>query len=1202
MKGNKNFKLCDKRSFTPILRRKLISPTKLAVKIVFFCLALHLALYAQEAEESPLAKPETTDVKTQPAENKNNSSDQKETSADDQKEKTLSDEELKAAGKLTSKERQRVELEIKSSTLPELALWCRTLGLSEGGARNDLAARIRNHFNLPEPKDPADGGQKIITIESAQSTEYFTIEVINEDYARLKGNVSLILTDKDAKHTIKAEEILFNRTRNTITAKGKVIYIKDKDGTLDTFSGENITVNIDNWTSIFLDGISEKSLESEKTTYRFAGSVISRSNEEDVMILKNAEISNASNEEALWSIKASKLWLLPGSDFAILNAILKVGEIPVLYIPFFYFPADEVIFHPVVGYRSREGAFVQTTTYIMGRPKADSKDQSSLSRIMGNSNDMEKKHNGLFLKSTGKKKVDPNEISLKALADYYINLGFYLGVDFSMPKKEILNPLDLSLGVGFTRTISQTGADYNPFAPKYDGTFDWNHSNLFSTPVPFRYRLKTNSSISGKYGSLSWDFPYYSDPYIDKDLLNRSESMDWMNMIQQGAAVEEDVISTTDIGTYQWNLSGRVTPSLSVLAPYISNISLSTISTSMAFKTIPDKEILAHNKDAPGRYFFIPDKYTIYSITGSISGTPLTVGNAASDSSADKKQEIEDPLKNIGVPRSPWPKEDDASKTEKKTSDEKLTPPALNQRFSIPNTGKLKFSVDYQLTPTSSSELQFMSGYDHWKSFDQVDWGDIQSVLTSFGGNASVNFRLDHSENLFSNTVSFSGNGLWSDYTYINEEAEAYRTPTTSEGDKDNKKVEDARKQQYGRTNYTTSYTYNGTLRPIYQNLIFGQSNIQYNFGGTLVRSKRYSDGDGPELTPQWGGWVKQETKNGEDIPGLTSHKLSSSLAANIMDNQQNITLSMELPPLDPLISTNATFKVWISETNARISFKKPETIDNVENNEWKIEPFQLTETLKFGKIGSFTYQMTLEPEKDNEITSISSSLSLWNFKANYTAAYSPKYEFVLDNLGGKWESKGEPSLNSNRLTFAYNQTFPSFDIIKDRLNLSFYINSNLLFNLQRYTESNFTFSTGFKLGIPGFLDLTMSASSKNAVIWRYFKKFPGLENQTSMYIDGDQNNVFIDLFDAFNFGDEAKRRRSGFKMESFNIKATHFLGDWKAELGIDIRPYNDSSVFPPKIELNADISFLLQWSAITEIKSDIGYNEKKNTNKWIIK
>jgi Organic solvent tolerance protein OstA len=1105
--------------------------------------------------------------------------------------------------KLTATERQRIELEIKASTMSELAVWCRTLGLSESGTKDELAKRIRGHFGLPEPRNN-DIDWKILNIESAQSTEYFKVELIDEDYARLKGDVSLTLHDKGDVHKIKADEVLFNRTRNIITARGKVEYIKEKGDTTEIFRGENITVNIDDWNSVFLEGDSEKTLSSENTAYRFEGTVISRSYD-DVMILNKARISNANNEEALWSISASRLWLLPGSDFAILNMVLKVGEIPVLYFPFFYYSADDLIFHPVFGYRTREGGFFQTSTYIMGRPKADTTEKSSITRILGSSNDMEKEHNGIFLRSTGKKATNTNATTLKLMADYYVNLGAYTGVDFTLPQTGILNSLDLSLGAGFSRTLTKNdNGDYTPYAPNYDGSVEWNESNLFSKTVPFRYRMKTQSSLKGKYGGLSWNIPFYSDPYIDRDfVLDRAESMDWVNMIQQGAEIDENELSKQDIGAYQWQLNGSVSPSIGFLSPYISSFSLSNISTTLAFKIIRDNEIYTTNKEHPGRDFFAPDKYTIYSASGSVSGTPLTIGNKTSSVNTSKT-EPEDPLKGIGTPRPPW--EDIVKNKEEKTAEDKLTPPALNKTFDIPKTGNSKFSVGYQLSPTGSSELQFMSGYGRWKKSEDINWGEIQSILSNFSGNGSVNFNLDQGEGLFSNTLTFSGNGTWRDYNYLNDEAEAFLIPQQPGGAKDEEKIKAAKKQQYGQTNYSSSYTYNTTLKPLYKDPIFGQSNIQYNLGGTLVKSKKYKDGDGPELTPQWGTWKKEQTKDGEEILGLKNHKLSSNIAANVMDKQQNLSVSTDLPPLDPLVQTNATFRAWISETNARIDFKKPEMLDNKPNDEWKIDPLYLTETLKFGNISTFSYYMVMEPEDDYKITTVTSSLTLWDFKASFSAVKLNRWEFVLTNpdsptQGGKWVQKTseeeEPSLNPRDLTFSYSKSSPEKSIIKNRLSFSLNLNTRLFYDLQRYTNSNFQLTAGFSLKVNKFMDLSLSLTSENAVIFRYFKGFSGMEEYTKMYIDGPQNNLFTDIIDAFNFFDDTKRQRSGFKMKRFNFRAVHHLGDWDATLDVSMSPYLDSQSFPPKYDVNAEVSFLVQWSAISEIKTDLKY--EKRTEKW---
>jgi hypothetical protein len=213
---------------------------------------------------------------------------------------------------LTSEQR-RLEMEIKTSTIPELAVWCRSLGLSESGTREELSRRIRQYYELPEPREP-NINQRIITIESAQISEYFKIDVVDEEYARLSGDVRLTLKDNDASHRISADEILFNRTRNLLTARGNVEYIKETGDSLEIFRGQSITANIDDWSSIFLDGNTEHAVEGDATSYLFSGTVISRSSDE-VTVLNNAFITNAKNQDALWSINASKLWLLVFSVF-----------------------------------------------------------------------------------------------------------------------------------------------------------------------------------------------------------------------------------------------------------------------------------------------------------------------------------------------------------------------------------------------------------------------------------------------------------------------------------------------------------------------------------------------------------------------------------------------------------------------------------------------------------------------------------------------------------------------------------------------------------------------------------------------------------------------------------------------------------------------------------------------------------------------
>ena len=1099
-----------------------------------------------------------------------------------------------------SPDKQRLEMEIKTSTLPELAFWCRSLGLSEGGTRDDLSRRLRQHFQLPQPH-PADLGQKIITIESAQTSEYFRIEAADEDYARLKGDVRLSLKESNATHRISASEILFNRTRNLLTAKGGVEYIKESGDTIETFRGENITVNIDDWSSVFLDGNTEHMLDNDGTAYFFSGTVISRTGD-DVSVLNNATITNAKNEEALWSINAAKLWLLPGSDFAFFNALLKVGEIPLLYIPFFYLPADELIFHPVIGYRSREGGFVQTTTYIFGRPKANQAETSSISRILGNSNSMEKEQHGLFLRNTGKKEVNTDAFSLRVLADYYTNLGAFLAADLYLPKTGILNPLDFSAGFGITRALTLTSTGYTPYAPNYDGTFNWDHSNMFSASVPFRYRIQLQSSLNIKNASLSWNLPYYSDPFVNIDFMNRSESMDWFNMIQQSA---ESSATSNEIGPYHWRINGSYNQTIPFLSPYITRISVSNISTTLGFKTIRDNEIFANNKEAPGRFFYAPDNYSIYNFSVSITGNPFTYSTANS-ASRSVEETPDDPLKDIGAPVSPW--FNDEKPAEKNINDDVLIPPVLSQRFELPSAGNIKFDIDYQLSPSGTSELQFLN--TGWQKYDQVDWSEVQSVLSSFSGTGNLNFRLNHSKNLFTNVFSFSGRGTWRDYSYLNEDAGIF---LDSNGDKNETLIENWRMRQYSQTNYSASYSYSGTLRPLYQNMIFANSNVNYAFTGTMINSRRYTSGYGAELRHVWGSWVKQDFTDGKEIPGLTNHRLTTNIAANVMDKIQNISVSTDLPPLDILINTNATFRYWLSETNVNFRIKRQEEtfiinddgelVESAGYYEWIYEPVHFTETITLNSLSKFSFYMVLKPEENNEITTISSLITYNGFGLSFKALKTNKMEFISepDNpFQGYWTEIDEKTLRPNELQAFYARRFSDIHIIKNRMNFSIDVNTSLTYNLLQYTSSNFQFQLGLNFTITNFLDLRLSATSENSVIFRYFKGFPGMDSITSMYMDGPQNNIFTDLFDSFNFFDESKRMRTGFKMKRFELKAIHYLGDWRAEFGVTMYPYLNITYAIPKYEVTADVSFVVQWKPISEFKTNIEY--KGETDKWISK
>ncbi|MDR2797597.1 MAG: LPS-assembly protein LptD [Treponema sp.] len=1127
--------------------------------LLLFLLGLSPSLYAQEEapESETQAAPETSPAETPPLDLTQVST---------------------SAGESPSPEQQILEMDIKTSSLAELAAWCRSLGLSEGGTKEELANRLRSYFTLPLPQpdqaapESAEGTPKpkkqtVITIESARSTEYFTLEVVDEEYARLRGNVVVSLKEEDAVHRISAEEVLYNRTRNVMSASGGVEYRKETGDTIETFKGASITVNLDDWSSIFVGGVTEKSVTDNTTAYEFAGTLISRSDEE-VTIMTHATISNAKNPDALWSLQAYKLWLLPGSDWAVLSAVLKVGEIPVLYIPFFYFPADEIIFHPVVGTRSREGNFVQTTTYVLGRPKTNPASESSISKILGSSADMEKTRQGLFLRSTGHKSRDPNDTRLSVLFDAYSNLGAYLGTELILPRKGIFGGMDLSGGLGFTRTIYQLSSGYSPFA-QYDGSDEWNKAYFFSKEIPFRYRLNTKGSLSGKYGSFTWAFPFYADPFVDQDFLDRSEEMDWITMFK-GDTGEEETTTTSALGSYEWRLSGAITPSVTVLNPYVSSFSVSNLSTSLSFRTRTSALVSAASPASPERVFFFPDKITLYSFSTSIAGTPLTIGGPKTSLAPKTDTETPDPFQGIGIPRSPWEYPEESEKVGDNPSPvDQLTPPKLSQQFTIPKSGGPRLAFDYRFAPTGASELQYRSSLQNWPEREAIDWQEVSSILTTFGSDGSLGFTLSQPEtSLYTSSLHFSGNGRWQGYTHINEEAEEFNTPQA---------LDNARLRAYNATLFTTSYDFSTTVKPFYFDSIWGNTNFQYSLKGLLVKSIFDGTSTDPSWDLQYGKWDKED---------LTTHQAAANIAASVMDKVQNLTITADIPPEDTTLAGNAIFRVWQTETTLRGKILEPYDIENR-----KFEPVYFIETLRFGahNASSLQQQVTYDPEL-KEYTNFTTSLSwAWaGLSASYTAIRSRTY--TLESTG--WvQSTAEETLNPLDFRLGYTKTFKKDNLWNKRLSFSFNVNSNVSFDLQRYTYSRYSFIMGFTLGISNFLDISLNTTSENAVVFRYFQNLPFFD--LPVELPGEQN-FLVDLFNSFRFDDDTLRRSSGFKLKSFRLNLVHHLGDWNAKLGITLSPYLDQSGSRPVYKFNNEISFLIQWVPISEIKTEITANKDK--------
>jgi hypothetical protein len=122
-------------------------------------------------------------------------------------------------------------------------------------------------------------------------------------------------------------------------------------------------------------------------------------------------------------------------------------------------------------------------------------------------------------------------------------------------------------------------------------------------------------------------------------------------------------------------------------------------------------------------------------------------------------------------------------------------------------------------------------------------------------------------------------------------------------------------------------------------------------------------------------------------------------------------------------------------------------------------------------------------------------------------------------------------------------------------------------------------------------MDISLGVTSANGSIYRYFLDTPLFDIPDGLPVIGE-TNLFKDLINSFRFDDDDLRRQSGFKLKTFNLSLLHHLGDWTAKLDMTLSPYLPTG--SREYKFNTEVSFIVQWIPISEIKSEITYNKEK--------
>jgi lipopolysaccharide assembly outer membrane protein LptD (OstA) len=1042
-----------------------------------------------------------------------------------------------ALSAMSDLERKTLSLSIAVSMYYELRAMAARYGVETAGTAEDLRKRLYAFFKLSEPVKPPTSST--VTIENASSFEYFSIEGSEGSIVRLSGPIRLTLVTGDAvTHVISADEILFDKDANVVSALGNVSYSRKGEGRTDEFFGSKIIIDLDDYAGVFIDGSYDMEPSgSLQRTMSFAFENLTRRGSE-LTILEGARITACDEIPPHYHIRARKVWLFENGDWALSGATLYLGVVPVLWLPFFYYPSDEIIFHPVLGFRSREGSFVQTTSYLIGEKKSGTTESSSLSMLEQRSS-TQKRIQGIFIQrmQSGTEasaalntRTDGSGITtLKLLADIYSSLGVFVGVEGTIATPA-LTSLDFSLGFGLSRSIFlQSNGYYSPF--DYSNSYEsfWNSSNFLGLELPLRYgmsfKYKTQKSSGSLRYTLAIDIPLFSDPYFEQDFYQRGESSSILSAFttKTTAVAKRTSMSQAVQSSVQWSAPATLKTPL-VATVNFSKISARAIwnskSQSSTGMTSAERRRLSVD---PQREFFYPDSLKIIDSSVNVSGT--------------------------------------LAKFETK----KAMPPAAGSEAPKGGTPiSLNSSATWTASASGIVEEKFRSS--QWTKPEDVD-ASLSYLLMGWKGIVSINTATSVNDRLLTlrTSLGLNAQGQTRPYLYDDRTAPSTVHPYT---------LSDwAYRLATGELQSALSFS------PLPSNSPFAASSLTYSIGGALVKY-RYTglSGSGlsalPIYTTTW--WNKDS---------ISTHAATLAIGFSPKNApSQRLSISATLPPL--LEKYSAQYSFSQKYLNATIQGAVSRASLGAD-----VVPSSLSASISAGANPYPILKTDATWDFDARApSSISSSLQYGWAKGTFILKKSKGYAFA----SGLWSTDGTEYFRPYEATVSLTPRWgePNSSI-SDKAAFKFSIRPTISYsqNFVRFTESSLGATLDLSLNSSKGTSIVFSSSSVNKSAWRYW---PGLFPSSSGFDPADYQKDFLtDIGEAFSIWDANSLRKSLFKLSSLSIKLAQDLHDWKLEAGLGMNPVLFTpDTGRPYYQLDFSFNFNVSWKDISELKSQVAYEK----------
>lgn len=488
-----------------------------------------------------------------------------------------------------------ISMELSSANYHELFERTQFLNIPSDGDEDVLRRRLYAHYGL------------MTQIETKQSSvvsgQDFQVEISSADsmfisggpdgVLLLEGNASLSFSTKSQEGItkLKADRMVMHFQKNMITAMGSVNYITEDEQMEDSLTGTMVTIDWVEGTLALIDGetsmIRENSKQDSIEFFTTGEQVVFTGEPRTIAFSEGMLTTN--KEQAYFSIKANSLHLVDGGDLFVTNAKISLGRVPMLWVPFFFYPGKTFVFNPAIGIESERGMFFSSSTELYGRyPKIEKGEESSFTTLLSsNPNGVLYKDGWVYSEGEQSDVLDieswaaKSDSYLSLLVDAYQNYGLFVGLDtvnnFSNNKYQ----LSAFGGLGFA------GEDTSQF------------STIYEIPA-IRYAFEGSAVIDTTHVDVTLRLPIYSDPKVMRTYGNRLTSF------SVGALTGDPSFPSTyrsDITRYDWDLTARITIPTSWVAPIIHTLRFDKLNARISWTA--NKEV-----DGPGyaiSSFVVPD-------------------------------------------------------------------------------------------------------------------------------------------------------------------------------------------------------------------------------------------------------------------------------------------------------------------------------------------------------------------------------------------------------------------------------------------------------------------------------------------------------------------------------------------------------------------------------------------------------------------